>query len=496
MNEIKNNKIINSRPIFYFWIALMVGLWLWTSLFLHSLLPLMFQAWLFIFLPIIVCVFLYVFLKKYRKSYVLKTIVIIQIGFLTGILFSICCMAEFCSLPETQENTFFGNVKYCNSGIVLEDVFCDGERLPYNIKLSDYNEEYEKGTPLYFKGKINKEYSPNLFEYTNKIFYQSNSRDVSYNDRYIPTLSENIREKAYWKISYVMSEQNSGTVVAMLFGDTSKMDETILSIYRISGIGHIFAVSGLHIGLLYAILAFITNFNKKKKIWKILIIFPILMLYIYICGMNIASLRALLMIIIFVLGSMLSVKIDRLSCLAFAGIVTLVVNPLSLFSAGYILSFGVLFGIFMLSNNINYIINPKRKRMMQSISVIIAAEAAVVPLTSYFFGYLSLISPIVNLVIAPIIMLLFVLIFFAFQLLFFNINLFGIIDVILSILTKLLYNLVTLTNAIISIKLSSITVFLCFLAIFILSGLLFVKKSTRRISTVIVIILIINFICL
>ena len=87
--------------------------------------------------------------------------------------------------------------------------------------------------------------------------------------------------------------ENGGILSALLRGDTSVMKSTV-QLFRLVGIAHIFAVSGMHIGLIYTAL---TVFFRKLKIrrWiKTFLTIAVIFFYSYLCGFTPSSLRAVI----------------------------------------------------------------------------------------------------------------------------------------------------------------------------------------------------------
>lgn len=138
---------------------------------------------------------------------------------------------------------------------------------------------------------------------------------------------------------------------ALLRGDTDEMGEAI-DFYRLSGIAHVFAVSGMHVGLVFAAFTMIFKPIRIRKIYKSLAISCLLFVYAYLCGMTASSVRAAVMCSVAALVGSVGEKKDRVNAIAFAFVVVLVLNPFDLFRAGFVLSFAVSFAIIVFSRQI------------------------------------------------------------------------------------------------------------------------------------------------
>ncbi len=201
----------------------------------------------------------------------------------------------------------------------------------------------------------------------------------------------------------------------MLTGDAELMDENVITSYRYMGVAHVFAVSGLHIGFLATALNFLLSKLKTKRILKALIISVILLFYSGVCGYTASSIRATIMSAVLLFLSAKGERYDGLSALAIAGIIILLISPVQLFCVGFQLSFVVVIGILLLAKPIERLLVKKLKfmpkKLSSSIGVVLSAQLASIPVSLINFGYFSPISVIANLILIPIIGVVFYLLF-------------------------------------------------------------------------------------
>ena len=189
---------------------------------------------------------------------------------------------------------------------------------------------------------------------------------------------------------------------ALLRGDTDEMAETI-DFYRLSGIAHVFAVSGMHVGLVFAAFALIFKPIRIKKIYKSLAISCLLFVYAYLCGMTASSVRAAVMCSVASIIGAVGEKKDRVNAIAFAFVVTLLINPFDLFRAGFVLSFAVSFAIIVFSRQISDKLSFMPKFLRDSLAVMISASSVSIPLCVIYFGAFPLVSFIANLIVVPLV---------------------------------------------------------------------------------------------
>lgn len=146
-----------------------------------------------------------------------------------------------------------------------------------------------------------------------------------------------------------LGEYYGGTMSAVLLGDKSGLDEEMKKLYQKNGIGHLLAISGLHmsfIGMgLYGLLrrsglGFISAGAAGSVI---------LILYTLMIGAGVSSLRALIMFFVRVGADMTGRDYDLATSLALAAAVLTWQQPLYITDAGFLLSFGAILGLTLLS---------------------------------------------------------------------------------------------------------------------------------------------------
>ncbi|PRX20607.1 competence protein ComEC [Orenia metallireducens] len=192
---------------------------------------------------------------------------------------------------------------------------------------------------------------------------------------------------------------------ALLLGDKSLLPDRIEDNFRRLGLSHLLVISGFHIGLLSYLLYLIgkrLNFSKRLNL-----IFNLIFLssYLIITGCQLPSLRAVLLIFLVLLGNYLERRIDMYNLLAGVGIIILLINPFSLFTVSFQLSFGAVVAISFLTPVISSYLPIKNDKLNNLISGSLAAQLGLLPLLSYYFYEISLLSVLSNLLIMPLISL-------------------------------------------------------------------------------------------
>lgn len=194
---------------------------------------------------------------------------------------------------------------------------------------------------------------------------------------------------------------------ALLLGDSTELDYETDTAFQISGIRHIIAVSGLHVTILYSLLSSLTF---KKRYLTALISFPTLLLFAAVAGFTPSVTRACIMVALMILAQIFNKEYDSPTALAFAALTMLIVNPMVITSVSFQLSVGCVAGIQLFSQPISEWLKskigqskgkgiaPRLKRwFVSSVSITLSAMSLTTPLCAWYFGAVSLIGVVTNL---------------------------------------------------------------------------------------------------
>ena len=195
----------------------------------------------------------------------------------------------------------------------------------------------------------------------------------------------------------------SKIAIAIMIGDTSALSAEELTTFRLGGIAHIFAVSGMHVGLLFAALLFVLEPLKLKRRYKSVGIFIVLLLYSGVCGFSSSSMRAVFMCGCMLLSETLGEKHDRINALSVAAIIISLTDPTSVVRAGFILSFAVCFSLITVSPPISRKTAFLGSKFSRALSALVAAELAIFPLSIIYFGYMPAVGLLLNLIVLPVV---------------------------------------------------------------------------------------------
>ncbi len=203
---------------------------------------------------------------------------------------------------------------------------------------------------------------------------------------------------------------NYGFSYALLLGDTAYINDGVLEGFRYSGVAHIFAVSGLHVGFLYGFISALLKLLKVKNKPKIIITIFILFLYVAFCGFTPSCMRAFLVLTFISLSDLIGIKGDKLSMLSLSAIVISLYNPYYLLSIGFILSYVTYISLLVLTEPIKELFS---KAMPTKVATYLApytsAYLGSFPIVISAFGYYSCFAMLFNMIILPIVSVAFIL---------------------------------------------------------------------------------------
>ena len=198
-----------------------------------------------------------------------------------------------------------------------------------------------------------------------------------------------------------------GFANALFLGDSSRLDYETDTDFKLSGIRHIIAVSGLHISILMSVVLLLCGRNRYVSA---VIGIPLLVLFASIVGFTPSVMRSCIMQILMLIGLVLNKEYDPPTSLAFAGLAMLIVNPITIVSVSFQLSVGCLIGIFLLFERLNgFFVHllriPKGKSLLTRIfrwiasssSITISTFVITTPLSAIYFGTISIVGVLTNL---------------------------------------------------------------------------------------------------
>jgi len=203
-----------------------------------------------------------------------------------------------------------------------------------------------------------------------------------------------------------LSRETAGLIKALLLGIRDDLDPALYEGFRRAGVLHILALSGMHLGLLTGalILLFYTLLGKK---WGFPVVLIFTALYLFLTGLKVSLLRAAVMFLLMGTARYLGREPRPLRALGGAFLFALILDPPSVFTPGFQLSFGALAGILILGKPLaaagNIIPFGPGRSLAQGIGISLGAQFATAPLLLFWFGELVITGFLASLVITPVV---------------------------------------------------------------------------------------------
>jgi len=204
----------------------------------------------------------------------------------------------------------------------------------------------------------------------------------------------------------VLPEPHASLLSGVVLGVRAQMPASFYTALQETGTLHVIAASGMNVtivaGVLIAVL--VRLFTRRNAI-----IFAIIgiIFYTFLAGASAPVVRAAIAGVVAYLGALMGRERDGVIVLVFVAVVMLMWNPLYILDIGWQLSFAATAGILLvfpvLQRYIKIYFDRFPLALGDELGITLAAQLATLPLIVYHFGSLSWISPVVNVLVAPVV---------------------------------------------------------------------------------------------
>ncbi len=484
----------NYRPLWMIFLFLLLG-----SLFVFYIIK---KTIVTIVITIIVIIILIAYAIIKRKiKYLLIPLISCIIG---GGIFLLAVNPfkdnEFIEKPSTiQARVFYtkrANDDYLS--VYADDCIINHEKQDFNLIIYIYDDEklYESieiGSVInfnvynFYHNDIMSGDIPNSTLFAKDLRYTASClmEDVTIID-YDTTFAEKIKNKIYNNLSYGLTNENLELAYSSLFGDTAMLTETHKVSFKLSGVAHLLAVSGLNVTLIITILLFVLRKLKAPNILQLILIIIVLLFYSYLCNFSVSVIRACIMSIMMLVAQMCYRRYDSLCAVSLSGILCFIINPLFVYDISSLMSFSCVLGIIMLYRPIKRALSHTKspKWLVESISVSSATMVALTFIMAYFFKNFNLISIFSNIIIIP----LFTLCFVVFYLLSFVSLIVPYVTYLLKIINPIMDLITLISNILGNLSFANLTTIsvdypsiLCYFIFLLLIGRMCVADRKNRI---------------
>jgi len=331
---------------------------------------------------------------------------------------------SFFITPQNEEFSSFYDQEVNFIGIIIDEPEQRINQQKFEFKTQDISgkilittelyPQYQYGDQLEIFGKL---IEPAIFD---SFDYQAYlAKDKIYLTMYYPSIKLikpsqsnifyqyifNFKDKLRNIIEQVLLPPQSSVLKAIFLGDKFGLSNELKDDLNVSGTRHIVAISGMHMIIMVQILLFLALGIGLWRNQAFYLVITLLILYIIMIGAPASAVRAGIMASLLLFAQ----KIGRLRSadrvVVFAAVIMLMFNPLLIKSdVGFQLSFMATLSIIYLKPILDQKTEklPNYFKIKDIITMTLAAQLGTLPLLIFHFGRLSLISPLANLLIVPL----------------------------------------------------------------------------------------------
>jgi competence protein ComEC len=311
------------------------------------------------------------------------------------------------SVPQSFKNRkrFVLKTNTVNGSVVNEKVIVNSPA-GYSINYGDIvNIEGKLKTPFSFSSAF--DYQTYLAR--NEIYTVLDVYSFEYID-YRPNIVNkfafSFQQDIINKIDDYFKRPCSDILKSLIIGDKSALTVNVKNAFSDSGVMHILVVSGLHVGFIAIIVLFVlklTGFPLRKAS---LVSIPFIFFYAIATGANPPALRSAIMLSCIFLSLALNREPLIYNSLALSALIILVLQPQQLFTASFQMSYGATIGIICFYKNIFSLFKNVKNTILRFfcgvLSVTISAQIILIPICMYYFGKISIISFVANIIVVPL----------------------------------------------------------------------------------------------
>ena len=205
-----------------------------------------------------------------------------------------------------------------------------------------------------------------------------------------------------------LSGDSAGLSLALLTSSKSCLSLEVQNNFRICGLSHYLAVSGFHISLISFGAYYLMKLIKVPKAVNTFLSMAVMLVYVGAADFSKSSVRAAIMLSAVLIAKLVNNKADTLNSLGLA-VLILCFNPFAVTDAGAVLTVCAVLGITVIYKNVMKSIRVKNIVLLYITKGVILSSSvllAVTPVLYLFFGSVSVLSVILNLIAEPLITLL------------------------------------------------------------------------------------------
>lgn len=328
-----------------------------------------------------------------------------------------------------QEPKYYENYSryYCTCEIVsLNDKKYNGNiRLSFSTKYEDIElSDFVIGNVISFDGQLYTvggdiksmtDYYKSLKTYIGANSIQ-NLTVIRQGTKPVTKLGADLRKKISSSLNKYFSSETAGVLTALITGNKQSLDDEIYNYFKLIGIAHLMAVSGMHLSILTMLIEFLIRKIKSKRL-KGAIVSVFVFLIMFSADFSASVIRAGTMRLMRITADATKKQNDSLNSLGLSMIIVLTINPFACKSVAFLLSVLSTLSILVLSlplserlgTRLGDILNIRSTRLFSLFKAVVFSIATsfsimlfTAPVLVHVFGSISLMTPLANLVFLPL----------------------------------------------------------------------------------------------
>lgn len=363
---------------------------------------------------------IYIIIGK-LKGFLMKDFAIVSVSF--AIAFTV---GEFYTQYIYKDILSYNDTQGSFSGKVTDYDIYDNDKARYTIKGKING--LRKAEVLFYTNELDAVYGDRIniqnctfkkisgdYLFDNENYYKPDSIFLSVekadgitvdklNCNKIKNFLMNYRKKIISDFRVKLGDECGGFLSGMVFGEKRFLGDDVKNTLYRTGIGHIMAVSGLHVSVMAM---FIMRQFKRLHINKFVsfgFVNIFMAIMVIMANAPLSAIRASIMFDIAYSAGLFRRKNDTFNSLAIAILIICIVNPYVIYSQGFLLSVAGTFGIGVFAPYMVKKLSADTfsKRFIRNFAMMLCASVAIMPLSMLYFDEVSIISPITNILVVPL----------------------------------------------------------------------------------------------
>ena len=205
-------------------------------------------------------------------------------------------------------------------------------------------------------------------------------------------------------INFSLPKIKADFLTALILGGKNTISKDWSDKLNRTGVSHVIAISGMHITIwAFLIIEFLILLGFwRGQAFYLVILF--LIVYLILIGFPASAVRAAIMAVIFLTAQKIGYATQSDRLVVMAAFLMILFNPFVIYDIGFQLSVLAILGIIYLSPFFTFLLEKiKMPRIIREVlAMTFAAQIFVIPILAYNFGQISVVSPITNILIAPL----------------------------------------------------------------------------------------------